>query len=184
MSGALLLANIILLLLALALLLGLMENDARALGLMAAAVLVFVVALPRMLAHSHSDTIALALALPAHGIVSLFAPLIAAAQYPVRALLSPKGPRLEEEETRAEDAAHAEIRGAVALHHQEGNVERGPRDMIAGILDLRELKVGDVMVHRKQMTAIDVERPASEIVAVVTERRMARPRRRRFSAVS
>ena len=70
---------------------------------------------------------------------------------------------------RAEDAAHEEIRGAVALHTREGNVERGHRDMIGGILDLRDLKVGDVMVHRRQMTAIDVERPASEIVAVVTE---------------
>jgi Mg2+/Co2+ transporter CorB len=169
MSGALLLANIFLLLLATALLLGRMENDALALGLMAAAALVFVVALPRLLAHARTDAIALALALPAQGIVSLFAPLIAAAQYPVRALLAPNGPRPEGDEARAEDAAHEEIRGAVALHHQEGNVERGHRDMIGGILDLRELKVGDVMIHRRQMTAIDVERPASEIVAVVTE---------------
>ncbi|HJR56868.1 MAG TPA: CNNM domain-containing protein [Rhizomicrobium sp.] len=169
MSGALLLANIILLLLATALLLGRMQDTALALGLMAAAVLVFVVALPRMLAQARTDAIALALALPAQGIVSLFAPLIAAAQYPVRALLAPNGPRPEEEEMRAEDAAHEEIRGAVALHTREGNVERGHRDMIGGILDLRDLKVGDVMVHRRQMTAIDVERPASEIVAVVTE---------------
>ena len=80
MSGALLLANIILLLLATALLLGRMQDTALALGLMAAAALVFVVALPRMLAQARTDAIALALALPAQGIVSLFAPLIAAAQ--------------------------------------------------------------------------------------------------------
>jgi Mg2+/Co2+ transporter CorB len=67
------------------------------------------------------------------------------------------------------DAAHEEIRGAVALHTQEGNVEREHRDMISGILDLRELKVGDVMIHRKQMLALDIDRPATEIVAAVTE---------------
>ena len=37
------------------------------------------------------------------------------------------------------EAAHDEIRGTVALHHQEGTVEREHRDMIGGILDLREL---------------------------------------------
>ena len=49
------------------------------------------------------------------------------------------------------EAAHDEIRGAVALHHQEGSVEREHRDMIGGILDLRDLTVADVMMHRTNM---------------------------------
>ena len=51
--------------------------------------------------------------------------------------------------------AHEEIRGAVALHHIEGGMEREHRDMIGGILDLQELKVEDVMVHRKNVAMID-----------------------------
>src|SRR5262249_51375035 len=48
-------------------------------------------------------------------------------------------------------------------------VEREHRDMIGGVLDLRELRVGDVMQHRKQMTSVDLDRPAGEIVQVLTE---------------
>ena len=45
------------------------------------------------------------------------------------------------------------------LHHREGNVEREHRDMIGGILDLRELKVGDVMLHRTNMVSVDADLP-------------------------
>jgi len=136
--------------------------------LMTAVMLVFVQVLPKTLAIARTDAVALALALPLRGVVRLLAPVTGAVQWLAWCLLSPFGVRpgaLEE----AADAAHDEIRGAVALHTREGNVEREHRDMIGGILDLRELKVGDVMIHRRQMTALDIARPAGEIVAAVTE---------------
>jgi Mg2+/Co2+ transporter CorB len=68
------------------------------------------------------------------------------------------------EETGTEEEAHEEIRGSVELHHREGNVEREHRDMIGGILDLRELQVGDVMLHRTSMDAYDVELPKRELL--------------------
>jgi len=58
---------------------------------------------------------------------------------------------------------HEEIRGTVEVHHREGAVEREHRDMLSGVLDLRELKVGDVMVHRKNMVTVDVGQPAQQI---------------------
>ena len=36
------------------------------------------------------------------------------------------------------------------------------RDMLGGVLDLRELTVSDIMVHRTKMDAIDVELPAEQ----------------------
>jgi Mg2+/Co2+ transporter CorB len=39
--------------------------------------------------------------------------------------------------------------------------------MIGGILDLRELTVADVMMHRTSMTSVDADLPAREIVATV-----------------
>jgi Mg2+/Co2+ transporter CorB len=76
----------------------------------------------------------------------------------------------EEENTEASaEAAHEEIRGAVALHHQEGSVEREHRDMIGGILDLRELKVADVAQHRTHMASVDADLPPAEILAAVAE---------------
>ncbi len=140
-------------------------------ALMTVIILVFVEVLPKTLAIARTDSVALSLALPLLGVVQLLAPVIGAVQWLVWQVLSLFGVRQGATETAAvsADAAHEEIRGAVALHHQEGNVERGHRDMIGGILDLRELKVGDVMIHRRQMTALDLDRPAAEIVAAVTE---------------
>ena len=46
--------------------------------------------------------------------------------------------------------AHEEIRGAIDLHHQEEGVTKGDRDMLGGILDLKDLTVGEVMVHPQE----------------------------------
>jgi Mg2+/Co2+ transporter CorB len=63
--------------------------------------------------------------------------------------------------------AQEEIRGAVELHHQEGAVEREHRDMIGGILDLADLQVSDVMVHRKNMEILDGGASTEDIMAAV-----------------
>jgi len=65
--------------------------------------------------------------------------------------------------------AHEEIRGAIDLHHSEDSVTKGDRDMLGGILDLKDLTVGDVMVHRKNIMMIEVNLPASEIIKQVLE---------------
>ena len=54
-------------------------------------------------------------------------------------------------------AAHEEIRGAVEYHHSEGLVESGDRWMLGGVLDLSEMDVSEVMVHRKQIVTLDAE---------------------------
>jgi Mg2+/Co2+ transporter CorB len=60
--------------------------------------------------------------------------------------------------------AHEEIRGAVDLHHREGGVEREHRDMIGGILDLRELAISEVMIHRKNMVTANANEPAQQLL--------------------
>ncbi|TGY91316.1 hypothetical protein E5162_14255, partial [Marinicauda pacifica] len=54
-------------------------------------------------------------------------------------------------------SAHEEIRGQIDLHHEEGGVVKEDRDMLGGVLDLRELTVDDVMVHRKSLIMLDIE---------------------------
>jgi Mg2+/Co2+ transporter CorB len=73
----------------------------------------------------------------------------------------------DEEDTGTEEGAHDEIRGSVELHHREGNVEREHRDMIGGILDLRELQVGDVMLHRTNMISFDAGLPKRELLDAI-----------------
>jgi Mg2+/Co2+ transporter CorB len=62
-------------------------------------------------------------------------------------------------------APHEEIRGTVDLLHLEGSVEKHDRDMLGGLLDLRDLTVADVMVHRTEMVTVNADGPAEEIVA-------------------
>jgi Mg2+/Co2+ transporter CorB len=60
-----------------------------------------------------------------------------------------------------------ELKSAVDLLHKEGNVERNDRDMFGGLLDLEELSVLDIMVHRTSMTAINADLAPDELVREV-----------------
>ena len=51
--------------------------------------------------------------------------------------------------------------------HRAGVVEKLDRDMMGGLLDLRELTVSDVMVHRTKMVMLDADEPPREIVEAV-----------------
>jgi magnesium and cobalt exporter, CNNM family len=64
-------------------------------------------------------------------------------------------------------SAHEQLRGAVDLLHREGGVEKLDRDMLGGLLDLRELEVSDVMVHRTEMVMVCADDPPDEIVRAV-----------------
>ena len=63
-------------------------------------------------------------------------------------------------EARSVLSGYAELKSTVDLLHREGGVARSERDMFGGLLDLQELTVSDVMVHRTRM-ARDRRRPAA-----------------------
>jgi Mg2+/Co2+ transporter CorB len=131
-------------------------------------ILVFAEVLPKTLAIAQTDRLALALAPALSRVVGVLAPIVATVQWLVWRVLFLFGVQEEESAEASTEAAHEEIRGAVALHHQEGSVEREHRDMIGGILDLRELKVAHIALHRTHMASVDADMPAAEIVAAVT----------------
>jgi Mg2+/Co2+ transporter CorB len=126
-------------------------------------VLVFAEVLPKTYAIAYPDRTALFVAPLARLFVRIFSPVVAAVQFIVSHTLRMLGatPRV------APDAygAEAEIRGAVELHAEEGAVEIDVRDRLRGALDLRDLTVADMMIHRKAMKMIDVDLPPREIIA-------------------
>jgi Mg2+/Co2+ transporter CorB len=134
-------------------------------AVMTVVILVFVETLPKTLAVARTDRVALFVAAPLRWTVALLSPILAAVQWLVWRVLSLFGV-LGNEEPGSEEA-HEEIRGSVELHLREGNVEREHRDMIGGILDLRELKVGDVMLHRTNMVSFDAGLPKRELLDAV-----------------
>ena len=64
-------------------------------------------------------------------------------------------------------SAREELRGAVDLLHREGDVETLDRDMFGGVLDLRDLVVSDVMIHRTAMITLNADDSPEEIVNAV-----------------
>jgi Mg2+/Co2+ transporter CorB len=132
-------------------------------GIMTVLVVVFAEILPKTLAIANPDGIARAISIPTYWTVRLFGPVANGAQWIVRQTLRPFGINLSMETDVL--AAHEEIRGAVEYHHSEGLVESRDRYMLGGVLDLGEMDVSEVMVHRRAMEAVDGALSAREIVA-------------------
>ena len=138
---------------------------ALATAVMTFLVVVFGEILPKTLAITRPETVARFLAIPTYWLVKIMGPLARGAQWLVRKTLGVFGVKMGMEIDVL--AAHEEIRGAVEYHHSEGLVEGGDRRMLGGVLDLSEMDVSDVMVHRKQMDMIDAGLPPKELLEAV-----------------
>lgn len=133
--------------------------------IMSALVIVFAEVMPKTVAISSPDRWALKLARPVSFFVTIFGPVTSTINNFVRLILKPFGVIIGE--NQAVLSAHEEIRSTVDILHKEGGVERSDRDMLGGLLVLKELIVSDVMVHRTKMHTIDLDMPAPEIVGAV-----------------
>jgi len=130
-------------------------------------VLIFVAAevLPKTAAFNAPDRMALAVAKPVESTVRLFAPILRAVEWLVRLIL--RGLGMPVGKIQSILSPDEELRGAVDLMHSAGVVEKLDRDMMGGLLDLRELTVSDVMVHRTKMVMIDADEPPRDIIDAV-----------------
>ena len=140
---------------------------AIATGLVTFLVLVFAEVLPKTIAIARPDDVARGLAGPAQVTVAVFGPVISAVQSLIKLGFRLFGQDLDE---AADEAfAQAEIRGAIEYHHEEGLVESRDRRMLGGVLDLADMDVGQVMVHRTNITMLDAGQPVREVVAQALE---------------
>lgn len=130
-------------------------------------IVVFSEILPKTLAIARADDVARVLSIPTLGVVRVFGPLANGAQWIVRLTLRPFGIKLSMETDVL--AAHEEIRGAVEYHHSEGLVASSDRHMLGGVLDLSEMDVTQVMVHRRSISMIDAELSPKELLAALLE---------------
>ncbi len=119
---------------------------------------------PKTFAITSADSIARAVALPVQWMVRFLAPFVGAVQWIVNNGLKLFGVRVDEN-VDVLRAARAEILGAVEMHAEEGGVEADVRHRLVGALDLSELTVADVMIHRKAIKTLDVDLPPREIIA-------------------
>ncbi|MGO4523321.1 HlyC/CorC family transporter [Microvirga sp. 2MCAF35] len=141
------------------------EGAIYATVLMSILVIVFAEVLPKTVAISSPETVSLALSRPMTWAVALIGPLALAIERIVRLMLLPFGIRIGANTPIL--SASEEIRGQVALLHKEGGVAKVERDMLGGLLDLEDLTVSEVMVHRTKMRTINADLSSEEIVREV-----------------
>ncbi len=128
-------------------------------------ILIFAEVLPKTYAIHNADGVALKVSRIMRVVVRVFSPVTLAVQWIVRSTLSlfgvrvtsPLGANLREEE----------LRGAIELHTGEGEEEKHAREMLRSILDLADIEVEEIMIHRKNVATIDANQPTDKIVEEV-----------------
>jgi Mg2+/Co2+ transporter CorB len=139
---------------------------------MTALIVVFAEVLPKTAAFNAPDRLALWVARPIDWAVRLLTPVLFAVEGLVRWLLRMVGVRAGAHQSIL--SPHEELRGTVDLLHLEGGVERLDRDMLRGLLDLRDLTVSDVMIHRTEMIMVCANDLPEQVIKAVLEAEVTR----------
>ncbi len=134
---------------------------------MTVVLVIFSEILPKSLALARPEQFALYVSPFARLVVFVFGPLTSAANGAVRLILAGFGVNLSQDEPML--SPHEEIRGTVAVLHREGSFVKQDRDRLGGVLDLHELEVSDVMVHRTNMRSVNADDPPEAVVREILQ---------------
>lgn len=128
-------------------------------AVMTVLVLVFAEVLPKTYAITRPDNMAMSVAKPISWLVALASWIVSGIQLIVNATLRLCGVQPPEDVTAEED-----IRGTIDLHHSEEGLDAKNRHRLVGALDLKDMTVEEVMIHRKNIVMIDADQPAQAII--------------------
>jgi Mg2+/Co2+ transporter CorB len=130
-------------------------------------VLIFAEVLPKTYAINSADKMALAVAPAISVLVAALSPFTLAINAIVRATLKVTGADKGAGEPVA--PPETELRGAIELHEGTEEVARHERAMLRSVLDLDDVQVSEIMTHRRDVTALDVDTPPAELVRLAVE---------------
>ncbi len=133
--------------------------------IMTSLVLVFAEVLPKTIALSNPDTSALRVSSFAVMAVNVFSPISRIVQTLVRFILWVFRFGLNKDAEML--SAHDELRGAIAIHHRDGAVVKVDHDMLGGILDMKDLEISDIMVHRTNLVSVCADDPVREVISSI-----------------
>ncbi len=134
---------------------------------MTALIVVFGEVMPKTIAIAYPDRVSLLIAPLVLFFVRVFGPIVSAVEALVRFVLRVGGLSLTDDDPGV--SGHEELMGAVDILHREGEVERSERDMFGGLLELAEVPVSDVMIHRTKIRLIDADLAPEEVVREAIE---------------
>ena len=133
---------------------------AMATGVMTILVLVFAEVLPKTYAITRTDSMAMAVVRPIGLLVISASWIVKLIQIIVMATLKLLGLATPADALSAAE----EIRGAIDLHASEGAVDAADRLRLVGALDLKDLTVEDVMIHRRNIQMLNADLEPRQIV--------------------
>jgi len=145
---------------------------AYATGAITLLIVIFAAVLPKTYALAYADRVALVMAPLMRGFIYVLTPFTKAIEYVVRQMLKLTPGKADDAANIL--AAHEEIRGTIDLQAREGTVARVDAEMLGGVLDLRDLQVADIMVHRTKMEMINAEDPPQKILDQLTRSQYTR----------
>lgn len=134
-------------------------------------VIIFAEIAPKTIALKITDKVARVLAPTVSFLVLILSPFATLCQKIVNVIISIfiKGSHYTTKEEEIN-----EIRDTVSLKHREGSIVEYDKDLIDGVLDLSDIEIGEIMVHRKEITGINIDLDLEEIIKISLNSRFTR----------
>ena len=128
-------------------------------------IVVFAEILPKTYAIQNSNRLALSIGSIIQPIIFLFSPLTKSTNFILRITFSIFGLKLQSPQGLINSVD--ELRGAIELHKGENESVSHERAMLKSVLDLSEVEVGEIMVHRKTVSMINADDSPEVILSQV-----------------
>ncbi|MGH1455180.1 MAG: HlyC/CorC family transporter [Alphaproteobacteria bacterium] len=123
-------------------------------------VLIFAEVLPKTYAFHNAESMAMRIAPVIRFVILIFAPITQAVTWIVRQVLKVFGVDI----SRVSGGSHLELlRGVIDMHDGAEQKVQEQRAMLRSILDLAEVDIEDIIIHRKNVTMINAEQPVERI---------------------
>ena len=129
-------------------------------------VLIFAEVLPKTYALSHADTMSMRVAPIIRVVIFVFSPLIEAVTWVVRSTLK----LFDSDVSNVKAGSHLElIRGVIDMHQGPGEETQEQRAMLRSILDLADVELEDIMIHRQNVFMLDADSPRDALIEAILD---------------
>ena len=124
-------------------------------------VLVFAEVLPKTYAFHHAENMAMRISPIIRMVIVIFAPITEAVTWIVRGVLKFFGVDI----SRVGAGSHLELlRGTIEMHDGDEIETKEQRAMLHSILDLADVDIEEIMIHRKNVFMVNLDQPMDKIV--------------------
>ncbi|MGH1377670.1 MAG: HlyC/CorC family transporter [Alphaproteobacteria bacterium] len=134
-------------------------------------VLIFAEVLPKTYAFYHAESVAMRISPVIRFVILIFAPITEAVTWIVRRVLMLMGVDMSK---AGQSSSHQELLRGVIDMHEGAQAIQEQRAMLRSILDLADVDIDEIMVHRKNVVMINIEQPIEKIVEEVLESQFTR----------